>query len=210
VTADQPGLVVLPLELSQRCGQLRHRGEWTAKENGPASYDASPNADQRLVIAGPLRSALLRHRPRLGWDRIALAVVVMRGAWHAEHTADPRHAVGSSWTGGDLAAQGLGLLRTKGSLGTSSPQRRRSSSLSMVSSPSLAWRRRSSSSRPSAGRLFSAALPPARKSSRHEDRKDRGHIRQPASPVNAHIAAPRSPGGLHPSAMIHSSLTHRP
>src|SRR5262245_9726090 len=62
------------------------------------------------------------------------------------------------------------LFRLVGAKGRSARQRWVSSSLSMVSSPTLERSRAISSSRSSVGRLLSAACPPARKSSRQLER----------------------------------------
>src|SRR5262249_58557035 len=81
--------------------------------------------------------------------------------------ADTRQAVAPPGGGGDRLPYGLRLLGAKG---RSARHRWVSSSLSMVSSPTLARSRAISSSRSSAGRLLRAAWPPARKPSLQAER----------------------------------------
>src|SRR5689334_5662694 len=129
--------------------------------------DAPDMADEFLVRVGTQGAVFLGFRPLLDGDGPLLALEVDRRAGQIPDAADAGQPVGSSGGGGDGLAYRLGLLGTKGR----SPRHRWvSSSLSMVSSPTLARSRAISSSRSSVGRLFNAAWPPARKSSRQPER----------------------------------------
>jgi hypothetical protein len=125
--------------------------------------DAADVAQEFLVRAGTERAALLGSRPFFEGDRPSGPLEVQRRAGQVPDATDAGQAVALSGGGGDGLADRLGLLGTKG---RSARQRWSSSSLSLVSSPTLARRRAISSSRSSAGRLLRAAWPPARKSSR--------------------------------------------
>ena len=131
--------------------------------------DPADVADQLLVGGRPHRPPLLGHGPLLRRDGLPGLEVVGGGAGQAEDAADPLHPVGLAGAGGGGAAQPLRLLVTKGRPLSRCWHFWPSSSLSMVSWPTLAWRRATSSSRSSAGRLFRAAVPPSRKASRQEE-----------------------------------------
>src|SRR5262249_30203660 len=107
------------------------------------------------------------HRPLLGGDGPLKSAEVDGGAGQAPEAADAGQAVLLPRQPG----HGLPCLyRLLGTKGRSARQHWSSSSLSMVSSPTLARSRAISSSRPSAGRLLRAAWPAARKSSRQPER----------------------------------------
>src|SRR5262245_6973782 len=129
--------------------------------------DAPDVADQLLVRAGTEWAALLGLRPFREGDGPPMPLEVERRAGQVPDAADAGQPVALSGGGGDGLADRLGLLGTKG---WSARQRWSSSSLSLVSSPTLALSRAISSTRSSVGRLFSAAWPPARKSSRQPAR----------------------------------------
>ena len=114
--------------------------------------------DQRLVRH---RSERPRPVPTTRWVRPAMSI--QGRSRPAPEPGHPQDAVGSAGGGRDLAAHDLDLRRAKGR----PPSRRSilasSSSVVMVSSPTLALRRPISRSRPSAGRVFNDASPAARR-----------------------------------------------
>src|SRR5262249_45437348 len=114
---------------------------------GRLGQDAPDVADQLLIWARALRATLLGLGSLLNGHALLVAVEVDRRAGQIPEAADAGQAVlpPRRWRGGPPYF--LRLLRTKG---WSSRQRWRSSSLSMVSSPTLARSRAISSSRSSA------------------------------------------------------------
>src|SRR5262249_46386129 len=129
--------------------------------------DAADVTHEFLVRAGTEWAALLGRRPFFEGDGPLMPLEVESRAGQVPEATDAGQPVGPSGGGGDGLAYRLGLLGTKG---RSARQRWSSSSLSLVSSPTLARSRAISSSRSSVGRLFRAAWPPARKSSRQPAR----------------------------------------
>src|SRR5262249_20690780 len=129
--------------------------------------DAADVADEFLVRAGAEWAALLGRRPFIEGDGPLMPLEVERRAGQGPDATDAGQPVAVSGGGGDGLAYRLVLLGTKG---RSAWQRWVSSSLSMVSSPTLARSRAISSSRSLAGRLLRAAWPAARKSSRQPAR----------------------------------------
>src|SRR5262249_38908836 len=103
----------------------------------------------------------------LDGDSPLMSAEVDGGAGQVPEAADAGQAILPPGGGGGGPPY---LFRLVGAKGRSARHRWSSSSLSMVSSPTFARSRAISSSRSSVGRLFSAAWPPARKSSRHPDR----------------------------------------
>ena len=92
-------------------------------------------ADELLVRAGTEWAALLGLRPFFEGEGPLMPLEVERRAGQVPEATDAGQAVGLSGGGGDGRAYRLGLLGTKG---RSAWQRWSSSSLSMVSSPTLA------------------------------------------------------------------------
>src|ERR687886_2271553 len=115
--------------------------------------------EQLGIGAGPDRTAA----HRAGWCRGSgrRAMAVDRGAGEVPDPGDPGQAVGAAGGRGDGLAHRLGLRRTKGRPPSRAAIFPSSSSLAMVTSPSLALRRSNSSSRPSRSRSFIAASAPA-------------------------------------------------
>src|SRR5262249_53499827 len=123
--------------------------------------------DQLLVRAGSERATPPGSWPPVDGDGPLVTPEVDGGAGQVPEAAEAGQAVllPRRWRNG-LAY----LFRLLGTKGRSARHRWVSSSLSMVSSPTLARSRAISSSRSSAGRLLRAAWPPARKSSLQADR----------------------------------------
>src|SRR3954471_21833488 len=114
---------------------------------------------------------LVRHRAKRSGPRAPHIVqtVAMAVDGRPRHAPDPRHplqAIDLADGGRDLPAHDLGLRRAKGRSTSKRSIFASSSSAVIVSSPTLACSRSISASRASAGRLFSAASPPARNWSR--------------------------------------------
>src|SRR5262249_40318595 len=106
-------------------------------------------------------------RPVFDRDRPLMSLEVKRRAGQVPDATDAGQPVALSGGGGDGLAYGLRLLGAKG---RSARHLWSSSSLSMVSSPTLARNRAIASSRSSVGRVLRAAWPPAKKSSRQPAR----------------------------------------
>ena len=106
------------------------------------------------ALAGAERAAPLGLRSLLDGYGPLRSLKVERRAGQVPGAADAGHPVELSGGGGGGLAYGLRLLGAKG---RSARHRWASSSLSMVSSPTLARSRAISSSRSSVGRLFRAA-----------------------------------------------------
>src|SRR5215210_6339397 len=125
--------------------------------------------DQFGIGAGADRASARRTGRRRGTVRRAMAVE--RGAGHAPDAGDPSEAIASAHGRGEGLAHRLDLRRPKGRAVSRAAIFRSSSSLAMVTSPSLALRRSSSSSRPSRSRSFIAASAATRARSRHALRR---------------------------------------
>src|SRR5262249_57647693 len=111
-----------------------------------------------------LRPALPGHRHGL---RPPGLVEVHRRPRHLPHPTHPGQTIAPQRGGRAGLAHSLGLRRGKGRLASNRWHRSSSNSLLIVISPTLARSRWISSSRSSAGRLFSAACPPPKNASRH-------------------------------------------
>src|SRR5262249_20688724 len=129
--------------------------------------NAADVADEFLIGARALRATPLGFESLRGGGALPVALGVDRRAARAPGAPDASKAVLPPRRGGCGPPYFFRLLGTKG---WSARHRWSSSSLSMVSSPTLARSRAISSSRSSVGRLFRAAWPPARKSSRQPAR----------------------------------------
>src|SRR4051812_35323981 len=128
--------------------------------------DLGTNVLEQLGIrAGPDRAAARRCGRRLDAGRRAMAVD--RSPREAPDPGDPGQAVGAARARRDGAAHRRDLRRPKGRPPSRAAIFCSSSSLAMVTSPSLALSRSSSSSRPSRSRSFIAASAPTRARSRH-------------------------------------------
>ena len=104
-----------------------------------------------------------RARPTPGAWFVVPAMTIQRGPRRAPDPGHPKNAVGPVRGGRSHHAHGLDLRRAKGRPVSSCSIFTSSSSLAMVRSPTFAFRRPISTSRPSAGRDFSDASPAARK-----------------------------------------------
>src|SRR4051812_44332878 len=104
-----------------------------------------------------------------GWCRGSgrRAMPVDRGPGQAPDAGDPGQAIGAARGRGDGPAHRFDLRRPKGRPPSRVAIFCSSSSLAMVTSPSLAFRRSNSSSRPSRSRSFIAASAATRARSRH-------------------------------------------
>ena len=134
-----------------------------AEEPRVGEHRADP-LGQRRVRPGLLRPALRRRLHGTAGSRPSL---VDRRAGNLPELADAGRAVAACCGGRAGPAHRLDLRRAKGSPASAVRARSSSSSLPIVIAPTLACSRRISSSRSSAGRLFSDAWPAARKRSRH-------------------------------------------
>src|SRR3954466_1961854 len=125
--------------------------------------------EQRGVGAGPHRTAAGRAGRRRGTGRRATAVD--RGTGEVPDAGDPSQAVAPTRDRRDGPAHRLNLRRAKGRPPSRAAIFCSSSSLAMVTSPSLAFKRSSSSSRLSRSRSFIAASAATRARSRHALRR---------------------------------------
>jgi hypothetical protein len=128
-----------------------------------ARQDAADLLGQLGVRPRRLRPTLQGHHRRLP----PAARRVDRRPGDLRDAADAGQAVPPRCGGRGRLAHYLDLLRPKGPSASARRARSRSSSFAIVSSPIFARSRPSSSSRSSAGRLFTAACPPVRNCSRH-------------------------------------------
>lgn len=151
---------------------------------GPQAGEAQPGPDLAIAFAvkraGFQDAADFRNQLRVGHWPLGtstapigpgrrMAGAIDRGPGHAPGPAHGGDPVGSVRGGRDVPAHGLDLRRAKGRPASRRAILPSSSSLSRVSSPTFERRRRTSSSRSSAGRVLSAAWPAARKSSRQPE-----------------------------------------
>src|SRR5215471_5813352 len=129
-------------------------------------------------------------RPPAGAKRRALVPLpVDGGACDAPHATDTRQAIRLASGGRGGLAHRLDLLCRKGWLVSSRPIFSRSSSISMVDSPSFSRKRPSSPSRLSSGCVFIASWPASRNASRQVASRAAG---SPSSRDSMSSASPRS------------------
>src|SRR5208283_615676 len=187
---DGPVVVVWPeYATCTRRGQeirLAHEAE-NSSEGGPDTFQVpQPRPDLPVALTDPLGSGqvfadegeqLFVRPERLGsaltehWPLLILhSVPVQRRPAHPPGPAHARQAIGLLRGRRDGLAHGLDFLHGKcGALTSSFSAFSRSSSTSIVSSPTFARSRRFSSSATLGSRLFSPASALARKAFRHSD-----------------------------------------
>ena len=195
------------LDVRTPCHRSRaHTLRWPSPRKGAAASTARISLQQArrhstAASARASRGAAARRCP----PRLAQ---VHRGSRQLPHPAHPRQTIAPLRGGRAGLAHSLGLRRGKGRLASSRWHRSSSSSLFIVISPTFARSRWISSSRSSAGRLFSAAWPA---------RQELPPATAPASPPSPRARGPgcratrrAAGGGSSPSSAAPRTAPARP